>query len=61
MIKLCYVEGINEVNTPYFADINAQTAFFDSAVVWQDNESYYPPYYMNTIRSTCEDIPRKNL
>lgn len=61
MIKLCYVEGINEVNTPYFADINAQNVFFDSAVVWQDDESYYPPYFMNAIRLSSEDIPFNNL
>ena len=57
MIRLCYVKGINEVDTPYFNDKDEQTAFFDKTIVWKDDESYYPPYFMNTIRLSSEDIP----
>lgn len=57
MITLCYVKGIDEVDTPYFSDKNEQTAFFDKSIVWKDEESYYPPYFMNTIRLSSEDIP----
>ena len=57
MITLCYIEGINEVDTPWFDTIGEQTAFFDKAIVWHDDESYYPPYFMNTIRLSSEDIP----
>nr|DAI80657.1 MAG TPA: Major tail protein [Caudoviricetes sp.] len=60
MITLCYVKGINEVDTPYFSDKNEQTAFFDKTIVWRDEESYYPPYFMNTIRLSSEDIPFNN-
>lgn len=57
MITLCYVEGIDEVDTPWFDTIGEQTAFFDKALVWHDDESYYPPYFMNTIRLSSDDIP----
>lgn len=57
MITLCYVKGINEVDTPYFRDKNEQAAFFDKTIVWKDDESYYPPYFMNAIRLSSEDIP----
>ena len=57
MITLCYVEGINEVDTPWFDTIGEQTAFFDKAIVWHDDESYYPPYFMNTIRLSSDDVP----
>lgn len=57
MITLCYIEGINEVDTPWFYTIGEQTAFFDKAIVWHDDESYYPPYFMNTIRLSSDDIP----
>lgn len=57
MITLCYIEGINEVDTPWFDTIGEQTAFFDKAIVWHDDESYYPPYFMNTIRLSSDDIP----
>lgn len=60
MIRLCYVKGINEVDTPYFNDKDEQTAFFDKTIVWKDDESYYPPYFMNTIRLSSEDIPFSN-
>lgn len=57
MITLCYVEGIDEVDTPWFDTIGEQTAFFDKHIVWHDDESYYPPYFMNAIRLSSEDIP----
>lgn len=60
MIGLCYVKGINEVDTPYFNDKDEQTAFFNKTIVWKDYESYYPPYFMNTIRLSSEDIPFNN-
>lgn len=57
MISLCYVEGINEVDTPWFHTQAEQEKFFDKSVVWSDDDSYYPPYFMNTIRLSSEDIP----
>lgn len=56
MIKLCYVEGINEVDTPWFDTKDEQSAFFDNLVRWSDEDSYYPPYFMNTIRLSSDDI-----
>lgn len=56
MITLCYVEGINEVDTPWFDSILEQASFFDKHVVWQDIDSYYPPYFMNEIRLSSDDI-----
>lgn len=57
MISLCYVEGIDEVDTPWFDTMSEQTGFFDKALVWYDDTSYYPPYFMNTIRLSSDDIP----
>lgn len=57
MIKLCYVQGINEVDTPWFATKEAQSAFFEKSVKWKDEDSYYPPYFMNTIRLSADDVP----
>lgn len=57
MIKLCYVQGISEVDTPWFDSKEVQTAYFDKHVIWVDDTSYYPPYFMNTIRLSSDDIP----
>ena len=57
MIKLCYVRGISEVDTPWFDTKEAQTSYFDAHVIWADDTSYYPPYFMNTIRLSYDDIP----
>ena len=59
MIRLMFVKGINEVDTPYFETKEEQTEFFENASVvsYDDETAYYPPYYRNRIRLPSSDIP----
>lgn len=59
MIRLMFVKGINEVDTPYFETKQEQADFFENASVvsYDDETAYYPPYYHNRIRLPSSDIP----
>ena len=61
MIRLHYIKGINEVDTPWFDTKSEQEAFFGNNIVWHDMDAYYPPYFMNTIRLSSEDIPFNSI
>lgn len=55
-ISLYYVEGINEVDTPFFDTRAEQSTFFSSKLIKALSTSYYPPYYRNKIRFTSDDV-----
>lgn len=55
-ISLYYVEGINNVDTPFFSSKGEQSTFFNSKLITSITASYYPPYYRNRIRLSKEDI-----
>ncbi len=59
MIRLMYVQGINEVDTPFFESKSEQEEYFESHSVttYDDETAYYPPYYTNRIKLPSVDIP----
>lgn len=56
VISLCFVEGISNVDTPYFATKIAQEHFFDRHEVGVIQTSFYPPHYYNAIRVDSDDF-----
>lgn len=55
-ISLYYIEGIDFVDTPYFANKEAQDTYFKSKLLKTVESSYYPPYYTNKIRFSTDDL-----
>ena len=56
MISLYFIEGINEINTPLFKDINSQNLFFENHLISEIYNSYYPPHLKNVIRIDKDKI-----
>lgn len=56
MIKLYYIRGINEYDTPYFENKAKQNTYFESKVVKSIGNSYYPPKYHNSIVLAIDDV-----
>ena len=59
-IKLGYIEGISNIDTPYFSNISAQNDFFTNHQVTSISTTFYPPHYRNRIRFDVEDIDFTN-
>ena len=55
-ISLYYVEGINDVDTPFFLSKAEQSEYFNKNLVKTLSTSYYPPYYRNTIKFASDDL-----
>lgn len=55
-ISLYYVEGINDVDTPFFLSKAEQSEYFSKKLVKTLSTSYYPPYYRNTIKFDSDDL-----
>lgn len=55
-ISLYYVEGINDVDTPFFSSKEEQSEYFSSKLIKSLSTSYYPPYYRNTIKFASDDL-----
>lgn len=55
-ISLYYVEGINDVDTPFFLSKAEQSEYFNKSLVKTLSTSYYPPYYRNTIKFASDDL-----
>lgn len=55
-ISLYYVEGINDVDTPFFLSKAEQSEYFSKKLVKTLSTSYYPPYYRNTIKFASDDL-----
>lgn len=59
-INLGYIEGISNIDTPYFSNISAQNDFFTNHQVTSISTTFYPPHYRNSIRFDVEDIDFTN-
>lgn len=55
-ISLYYVEGISEVDTPFFSSKAEQSEYFSDKLVKTLSSSYYPPYYRNKIKFGSDDL-----
>lgn len=55
-IELCYVNGINRIDTPYFSSLSEQSTWFSNKVVCSIETTFYPPHYQNKIRCSIDDI-----
>lgn len=55
-ISLYYVEGISEVDTPFFSSKAEQSEYFSNKLVKTLSSSYYPPYYRNKIKFGSDDL-----
>lgn len=55
-ISLYYVEGISEVDTPFFSSKAEQSEYFSQKLVKTLSSSYYPPYYRNKIKFGSDDL-----
>ena len=55
-VRLLYIKGIDRTNTPQFVDANQQRSYFYNKVVVSMQDSYFPPYFTNTLRVTSQDI-----
>lgn len=57
MIELLRIpEGYNEDNIYNFPSSDARDRFFDKYVIKTIEDSYYPPYYRNTINLSTDDF-----
>lgn len=57
MIELLRIpEGYNENNIYNFPSTDARDRFFDKYVIKTIEDSYYPPYYRNTINLSTDDF-----
>ena len=57
MIELLRIpEGYNENNIYNFPSTDARDRFFDKYVIKTIEDSYYPPYYKNTINLSTDDF-----
>lgn len=54
-IKLYYIEGISKLDTPYFSTLSEQVTYFDKHVIKTIINTYYPPFYKNSIRFDKDD------
>ena len=55
-ISLYYVEGISDVDTPFFSSKAEQSEYFSQKLVKTLSSSYYPPYYRNKIKFASDDL-----
>ena len=55
-ISLYYVEGISDVDTPFFSSKAEQSEYFSKKLVKTLSSSYYPPYYRNKIKFCSDDL-----
>lgn len=55
-ISLYYVEGISDVDTPFFSSKAEQSEYFSKKLVKNLSSSYYPPYYRNKIKFCSDDL-----
>lgn len=51
-----YIEGLTDIDTPYFASQAKQEEYFYSHAVETIETSFYPPHYTNRIIVDTEDI-----
>lgn len=57
MIELYYIRGINTYDTPLFNSYSQQRDFFDEhRIKTITDNSFYPPYYKNTINVSDDDV-----
>lgn len=56
IISLYYVEGISEIDTPYFSCLEEQSLYFANKLVKQVDNTFYPPYFKNTIKFSSDDL-----
>ena len=56
MIKFYFVEGISRFDTLHFLSLTSQENFFESKLVSQMEDSYYPPHYKNEISVGSDDL-----
>lgn len=56
IISLYYVEGISVVDTPYFSCLNEQNLYFAKKLVKQVDNTFYPPYFKNSIKFSSDDL-----
>lgn len=63
MIKFYKIRNINEENIPWFTNadggISSVYAYLEEriAYTYNDNQAYYPSFYLNTIKIDTTDIP----
>ena len=50
------MEGISRFDTLYFASLTSQETFFESKLVAQMEDSYYPPHYRNELSVGSDDL-----
>lgn len=56
-ITLYFINGISRENTPYFASLAAQTAYFAGLTSKRSvTDSYYVPHYKDIIKLTSSDV-----
>lgn len=51
-----YIEGLTDIDTPYFASQAEQEDYFTKHTIRTINTSFYPPHYTNRIIVDTEDI-----
>lgn len=56
MIKLYYIDGINDTDEPVFTGILSQQRFFNNNVVATIDNSFYPPHYSDVIALSSDDV-----
>lgn len=59
-IALLYIPGINEVDTPVFDTLSAQTVFMNDALVSTPLDGFYVPHYKDMLEVSLEDLVFNN-
>lgn len=61
-INLYYIDGISNIDTPYFGDLTHEASsalqedYFDNNIVKSIEYSFYPPHYQNVIKFDSDDV-----
>lgn len=55
-ISLYYIEGISEIDTPYFDTLNEQELYFADKLFKEIDNTFYPPYFTNLIKFSSDDL-----
>ena len=55
-IRFYYIDGISEIDTPYFSTLQAQETYFNNHYVSSMDYAFFPPYYTNIIPVGSDDL-----
>lgn len=55
-ILFYYIDGISEIDTPYFSTLRAQQVYFSNHFVARIEYAFFPPYYTNNIRVSSDEL-----